>query len=137
MKWKVVDGWVVEVEGGGEIRDETLRMFERVPGSNQLNEIMFGFHPKASIQKGIEDPMHWQLNDKVPWVGLGNGQDSDEFRHMDGAVLSGRLYIDDRLVVDKHGILDRSLLYDPDVLEAAAAYGDPYEILAPVSHACT
>jgi hypothetical protein len=135
MKWTVVDGWVAQVEGGGEVGEETRRMFERVPRSNQLNEIMFGFHPKASLQAGIQDLMHWQLNDKVPWVGLGTGRDSNQFRHMDGAVLTGRLYIDDRLIVDKHGLLDRSILYHPEVLEVAAEYGDPHEVLMPASHA--
>jgi hypothetical protein len=137
MKWTIVNGWVVDVEGGGEVGEETRRMFKQIPGSNQLNEIMFGFHPKASLQKGIEDPMHWQLNDKVPWVGLGTSRESKEFRHMDGAVLAGRLYIDDTLIVDKYGMLDRSLLYHAEVLEVASEYGDPYELLAPISHSAS
>jgi len=32
---------------------------------------MFGYHPKASIPHGIEDPMHWELISKMPWAGLG------------------------------------------------------------------
>jgi hypothetical protein len=39
-----------------------------------------------------------------------------------------------RLVVDTHGMLDRALLHHPEVLEAAAEFGDPYRVLAPVSH---
>ena len=31
-------------------------------------------------------------------------------------------------------MLDRALLHHPEVLEAASAYGDPYQVLAPVSH---
>jgi hypothetical protein len=53
---------------------------------------------------------------------------------MDGSVFNARLYIDDRLVVDTHGMLDRSLLHHPDVLEAASEFGDPFKVLAPVSH---
>jgi hypothetical protein len=53
---------------------------------------------------------------------------------MDGSVFNGRLYIDDRLVVDKFGMLERSLLHHPEVLETAAEFGDPYQVLAPVSH---
>jgi hypothetical protein len=53
---------------------------------------------------------------------------------MDGSVFNARLYIDDRLVVDTHGMLDRSLLHHPEVLETAAEFGDPYKVLAPVSH---
>jgi hypothetical protein len=52
---------------------------------------------------------------------------------MDGSVMNAP-YIDDRLIVDKYGMLDRSLLHHPDVLEVAAQFGDPYQVLAPVSH---
>jgi len=38
------------------------------------------------------------------------------------------------LVVDRFGMLDRALLHHPEVLEVAAQYGDPYQVLAPVSH---
>ena len=44
------------------------------------------------------------------------------------------VYIDDRLMVDTHGMLDRTLLHHPDVLEMASEFGDPYKVLAPVSH---
>jgi hypothetical protein len=46
-------------------------MFKDIPESNRLVEIMFGYHPKASIAHGIEDPMHWELISKMPWAGLG------------------------------------------------------------------
>lgn len=134
MRWKVRDSWVVEVEGGGEVGEECRRLFEQVPGSNRLIEIMFGYHPKASIQHGIEDPMHWELISKMPWAGLGTDRKHPNFRHMDGSVMNARLYIDDRLIVDKFGMLDRSLLYHAEVLEVAAQFGDPYQLLAPVSH---
>jgi leucyl aminopeptidase (aminopeptidase T) len=134
MRWKVKDSWVVEVDGGGEVGEECRRLFEQVPGSNRLIEIMFGYHPKASIAHGIEDPMHWELISKMPWAGLGTERKHPNFRHVDGSVLNARLYIDDRLVVDKYGMLDRSLLHHPEVLEAASQYGDPYQVLAPVSH---
>ena len=134
MRWKVKDSWVVEVDGGGEVGEECRRLFEQVPGSNRLIEIMFGYHPKASIAHGIEDPMHWELISKMPWAGLGTERKHPNFRHVDGSVLNARLYIDDRLMVDKYGMLDRSLLHHPEVLEAASQYGDPYQVLAPVSH---
>ena len=38
------------------------------------------------------------------------------------------------MLLDKHGMLDRSLLHHPDVLETASEFGDPYKVLAPVSH---
>jgi hypothetical protein len=31
-------------------------------------------------------------------------------------------------------MLDRSLLHHPEVLEAASEFGDPFRVLAPVSH---
>ena len=37
-------------------------------------------------------------------------------------------HIDDRLIVDKHGMLDRALLHHPEVLEAASEFGDPYRV---------
>ena len=109
-------------------------MFKEVPESNRLIEIMFGYHPKASAQHGIDDPMHWELISKMPWAGLGTPRKHPNFRHMDGSVFNARLYIDDRLVVDTHGMLDRSLLHHPEVLEVASQFGDPYKVLAPVSH---
>ena len=47
--------------------------------------------------------------------------------------MNARLYIDGRLIVDKYGMLDRSS-HHPDVLDVAAQFGDPYQVLAPVSH---
>jgi hypothetical protein len=133
MRWTVRDTMVVEVEGG-EAAEECRRLFQEVPGSNRLIEIMFGYHPKASVAHGLADPMHWELISKMPWAGLGTDRKHPNFRHIDGPVLNARLYIDDRLVVDEHGMLDRLLLHHPDVLEVASQYGDPYQVLAPVSH---
>src|SRR5690606_28494659 len=81
MRWKVKDGWIVEVEGS-DLADDCRRMFKEVPESNRFVEIMFGFHPKASIHHGIEDLMHWELNSKVPWVGNGTFNNHPNFRHM-------------------------------------------------------
>ena len=134
MRWQVKDSLIMEVDGGGEVGEECLRLFKEFPESKRLIEIMFGYHPKASVQHGIDDPMHWELISKMPWAGLGTPRKDPNFRHMDGSVFNARLYIDDRLIVDKHGMLDRSLLHHPEVLEAAAEFGDPYKVLAPVSH---
>jgi hypothetical protein len=134
MRWEVRDSWIVDVQGGGELGEECQRLFKDVSESNRLVEIMFGYHPKASAQHGISDPMHWELISKMPWAGLGTRRDHPNFRHIDGSVFNARLYIDDRLIVHEHGMLDRSLLYHPEVLEAASEFGDPYKVLAPVSH---
>lgn len=133
MRWKVKNSEVIEAEGG-ELAEECRQLFEKVPGSNRLVEIMFGYHPKASIQHGIADPLHWELISKMPWVGLGTDRKNPTFRHIDGSVMNGRLYIDDRIIVHEQGMLDRSFLHHPEVLEVASAYGDPYQVLAPVSH---
>jgi hypothetical protein len=37
------------------------------------------------------------------------------------------------IVVDCHGMLDRALLLHPEVIEAASEFGDPRNLLAPVS----
>src|SRR4029078_4432840 len=133
MRWVVKDGWITEVDGG-EMAEDCRRMFQEVPGSNRFVEIMFGFHPKASLQRGIADVMHWELNSKVPWVGNGTYNNDPNFRHMDGGVLGGRMFIDDRLILDTHGVLDRTLLYDPEVLEVASRYGDPHRALSQGAH---
>ena len=133
LHWQVRDSWVVEAEGGA-LAEECRRLFKTVPESNRLVEIMFGYHPKASAQHGAADPMHWELISKMPWAGLGTSHDHPDFKHVDGSIFNARLYIDDRLIVDKGGMLDRSLLHHPEVLEVAAKYGDPYAVLAPVSH---
>jgi hypothetical protein len=135
MRWEVKDGWVVDVKGGGEVGVETRKMFEQVPGSNKFVEIMFGYHPKASITHGIADPLHWELISKMPWAGLGTPRHHNSFRHIDGSIMNARLYIDGRLIVDKYGMLDPSFLNDADVVRVAGEFGDPDEILAPVSHA--
>lgn len=135
MRWEIKDGWVVDVKGGGEVGVETRKMFEHVPGSNKFVELMFGYHPKASVAYGIADPLHWELISKMPWAGLGTPRRHNSFRHIDGSVMNARLYIDGRLIVDKYGMLDPSFLNDPDVVRVATEFGDPDEILAPVSHA--
>ncbi len=135
MRWEIKEGWVVDVKGGGEVGAETRKMFERVPGSNKFVEIMFGYHPKASIQHGIADPLHWELISKMPWAGLGTPRQHNTFRHIDGSIMNARLYIDGRLIVDRFGMLEPSFLNDPDVVRAASEFGDPDEVLAPVSHA--
>jgi len=63
-----------------------------------------------TAQHGIADPMHWELISKMQWAGLGTPRKHPKFRHMDGSVFNARLYIDDRLVVDHHGMLNRALL---------------------------
>lgn len=135
MRWEVKDGWVTDVRGGGPIGIETKKMFEQVPGSNKFVEIMFGYHPKASILHGIEDPLHWELNGKMPWAGLGTPRRHNVFRHIDGSVMNGKLFINDRLIVDKFGMLDPSFYADAEVVAVAREFGDPDEVLAPVSHA--
>ena len=117
----------------GERSERNAANSEQVSGSNRLIEIMFGYHPKASIAHGVDDPMHWELISKMPWAGLGTERKHPNFRHVDGSVMNARLYIDDRLVVDKYGMLDRSLLHHPEVLDVASQFGDPYQVLAPVS----
>ncbi len=134
MRWKVKESLITEVDGGGEIGEECKRLFKEVSESNRLIEIMFGYHPKASAEYGIADPMHWELISKMPWAGLETPRKYPKFRHRNGSVFNARLYIDHRLVVDRHGMLDRALLHHPEVLEAAAEFGDPYKVLAPVLH---
>lgn len=130
--WAVESSRVVEVLGEGEMADHCRRLFRQHPDSDNLIEIMFGYHPKASVARGIADPMHWELISKMPWVGIGTARGKEPFRHMDGAVLNTRLFIDDELLVDEWGRL--SVLGDEDVRELAARYGDPDSVLAPVSH---
>ena len=89
MRWKVKDSVITEVDGGGEAGEECRRLFKEVPESNRLIEIMFGYHPKASAQHGIADPMHWELISKMPWAGLGTPRKHPNFRHMDGSVFNG------------------------------------------------
>ena len=62
MRWKVKDNIITEVDGGGEVGEECKRLFKEVAESNRLIEIMFGYHPKASAQHGIDDPMHWSYD---------------------------------------------------------------------------
>ena len=134
MRCEIKDGWVVDVKGGGEIGLETKRMFEQTPGSNKFVEIMFGYHPKASVGHGIADPLHWELISKMPWAGLGTPRNHDIYRHIDGSVMNAKLYINDRLIVDKFGMLEPSFFNDPEVVKLASEYGNPEDILAPVSH---
>jgi hypothetical protein len=135
MRWEVRDGWVVDVKGGGETGFETKKLFEQTPGSNKFVEIMLGYHPKASAAHGIADPLHWELISKMPWAGLGTPRNHNTYRHIDGSVMNAKLYIDNRLIVEKFGVLEPSFLNDPEVRKLAGEFGDPDEVLAPVSHA--
>lgn len=132
LVWRVEDGAIADVGGDAEMAAHCRRLFAAVPESRRLNEVMFGYHPKASVGRGLEDPMHWELISKMPWVGLGTPRGHVPFRHVDGAVLQTRLYIDDRLLVDDSGRI--AVLDDPEVREVAARCGDPDEVLAPVAH---
>jgi len=89
LKWTVKKSEIVDVEGGDAALECQL-LFRAVPESNRLVEIMFGYHPKASVERGIADPMHWELISKMPWVGLGTPRDHPSFRHLDGAALYRR-----------------------------------------------
>jgi hypothetical protein len=135
MRLEVKDGWVMDVQGGGDTGRETRKLFEQIPGSNKFVEIMFGYHPKASVAHGIEDPLHWELIGKMPWAGIGTPRSHNTYRHIDGSIINAQLYIDGRMMVDKFGVLDQSLLFHPDVVKVAREFGDPDELLAPVSHA--
>ncbi len=106
IRWKVKDSVITEVAGGSEVGEERQRLCKQVLESNHLIEIMFGYYPKASAQHVINDPMHWELISKMPWAVLGTPRKHPNFRHRDGSVYNGRLYIRDRLVVDTHGMLD-------------------------------
>jgi hypothetical protein len=44
------------------------------------------------------------------------------------------LVIDDRLVVNTHGVLDHSVLHRPIAINVAAEFGDPCKVPAQVSH---
>lgn len=130
--WRVENGWVVETLGNPEVRDHLDHVFEQHPQSRNLTEIMFGYHPKANVERGLNDPMHWELISKMPWVGLGTPRNVEPYRHVDGAVLNTRLYIDDTLLVDEFG---RCQVLDDDRIQAKASeYGDPSSVLASVAH---
>jgi hypothetical protein len=70
MVWTIKDAKVVGVEGGGDLGLECKRLFREMPGSD-FHEVMFGYHPKASYERGLQDPMHWEIYSRYPWVGLG------------------------------------------------------------------
>ena len=86
------DSVITEVDGGGEAGEECRRLFKEVPESNRLIEIMFGYHPEASAEHGIADPMHWELISKMPWAGLGTPRKHPNFRHIDGSVFNEPLH---------------------------------------------
>ena len=61
MIWTIKDAKVVGVEGGGDLGLECKRLFREMPGSDFFTEVMFGYHPKASYERGLQDPMHWEI----------------------------------------------------------------------------
>jgi hypothetical protein len=132
MIWTVKGGKVVDVEGGGETGDECKRLLREFPGSNGFTEIMFGYHPKASTERGIQDPMHWEIISRHPWVGLGTHRREIHYRHVDGGCIGASLSIDGRVIVEPGGRL--SLLEDPEIRSVAQRYGDPQLLLSSVSH---
>ena len=134
MRWVIKDGWIVECTGG-ELANHANWMFEKVPGSNKFVEIMVGYHPKADLERGLADPMHWEVNARMPWAGLGTGRGNPVFRHIDGGVFNTRVYIDGRQITDDTGRVTDEIIKHPDVVAVAEKYGDPDEVLAHVSHA--
>lgn len=132
MLWTIKDGKVVGVEGGGDIGWEIKRLFRDMPGSDFFTEVMFGYHPKASTERGIQDPMHWEILSRYPWVGLGTTRQQKVYRHVDGGCMRSSLSIDGRLLVDFGGRL--TILDDPDIRATAARYGDPDFLLSNLSH---
>jgi hypothetical protein len=134
MRWVIKDGWIVECSGG-EVAEHANQMFREVPGSNKFVEIMVGYHPKADLERGIADPMHWEVNARMPWAGLGTGRSGDKFRHIDGGVFNTRVYINGRQITDDNGRVTDDIIKHADVRKVAEKYGDPDEVLAHVSHA--
>jgi len=128
----IKDVRVVGVEGGGDVGLECKRLFRDTPGSNCFTEIMFGYHPKASTERGIQDPMHWEILIRYPWVGLGTPRKELHYQHIDGGCMESSLAIDGRVIVDFGGRL--TLLDDPEIRSATARYGDPDFILPSISH---
>lgn len=132
MVWTIRDAKVIGVEGGGDIGAECKRLFRETPGSHCFTEVMFGYHPKASTERGIQDPMHWEILSRYPWVGLGTSRKEIHYRHVDGGCMESSLAIDGCVVVDFGGRL--TLLDDPVIRSAAARYGDPDFLLSSLSH---
>lgn len=134
MRWVIKDGWIVECTGG-EAAEHANWLFKKVPGSNKFVEVMVGYHPKASLERGLADPMHWEVNARMPWAGLGTGRGNALFRHIDGGVFNTRVYVDGRKITDNDGRIVDEITSHPDVRAVAEKYGDPDDVLAHVSHA--
>jgi hypothetical protein len=134
MRWVIKEGWIVECTGG-EAADHANWLFKQVPGSNRFVEIMVGYHPKASLERGLADPMHWEINARMPWAGLGTGRGNPVFRHLDGGVFNTRVYIEGRQITDDQGRVVDEITNHPNVRAVAERYGNPDEVLAHVSHA--
>lgn len=132
MVWTIKDARVVGVEGGGDIGSECRRLFRETPESSHFTEIMFGYHPKTSTERGLRDPMHWEILGRYPWVGLGTPRKEMRYRHVDGGCIESSLAVDGRVIVDLGGRL--TLLDDPEIRAAAARYGDPDFLLSSASH---
>jgi hypothetical protein len=132
MLWTIKDGKVIGIEGGGDIGAETKRLFKAFPESNFFTEVMFGYHPKASTERGIQDPMHWEILSRYPWVGLGTQRKHMVYRHVDGGCMESNLAIDGFVLVDFGGKL--TILDDPEIRAAARRYGDADFLLSTLSH---
>ena len=131
-KWTVRENVLVDVEGGEAAR-HVRSIMDRCGGSMEFDEIMFGFHPKASQWLAAQYYMHWPHNSKWAWVGLATPPGFEPRLSPDGAIFHSSVWIDGQPVTENGRLL---LLQDPELRELAAQYGDPYELLdSPVSHA--
>ena len=120
MRWKVKDSLITEVDGGGEVGEECKTFVQRGSGVESFDRNHVRLSPESfgAARHRRSDALGIHQQDAVG--GPGNPRKHPNFRHMDGSVFNARLYIDDRLVVDTHGMLDRALLHHPEVLEVAA-----------------
>lgn len=131
VRFAVQDHWVTAVDGGEEAR--WLRdLMGRFEGSGYFCEIAWGVHPRASVQRGLEEKavdtillrrsgtFHFGLG-MVPGAGV-----FTRF-HWDGGSLRPTLTIGEERIVEDGRLL---LLDDPEIRSVAERLGDPKVLLA-------
>lgn len=137
VKLTVKNGMVTQVEGGGSWGDNFRQnlgtykdkkfTFHPGEGVNWIEEVMWGLHPKAPLERPLIPAPTSHLASRSPRViHIATGGGYGSHHHYDVEVDDYTLTVDGETLVDKGHLL---VLDDPKVKEVAKEFGDPDRLL--------
>jgi 2,5-dihydroxypyridine 5,6-dioxygenase len=137
IKMEVKNGQVVHIEGGGGVGQDWRRLVEKYkntnfgkrpgPGINWLEEIMWGLHPKAPLERpSVQGPVTTLSSRSPRVIHLAMGAGAGTGQHRDVEIEDPTVTVDGEILIDNGRLV---ILDDPQVRAMAEQFGDPDELL--------